>query len=66
MIKCPECTGKGEIYVRIAGDVHIDKCAACEGWGSVEQSKPQKKSKIDRESFGKINIDSLLADEFGE
>lgn len=53
---CEACKGNGEVYLKIAGDVHIAKCEACEGWGTVETLKKPKKI----ESFGKVDIDALL------
>lgn len=57
-LKCPECAGKGELYLRIAGDVHIAKCAGCDGWGTVEVVK----GPVRMRKFGSVNLDDFLDD----
>ena len=57
-LKCEECKGDGEVYLKIGTDVHIAKCAACEGWGKVEIIKVKTNSLYGK--FGSVNINELL------
>jgi hypothetical protein len=58
-MKCETCKGKGEVYTRIGTDVHIAKCAACEGWGiTSEVAKLELNKKFSK--FGSVNINELL------
>lgn len=57
-IKCEACKGTGEVYKRIAGDVHIAKCGVCEGWGSVDATPPKPKRTL--KHFGSVNLNELL------
>lgn len=60
-MKCEECKGAGEVYLRIGVDVHIAKCAACEGWGQApEVARLELKKKFSK--FGSVNIDELLTE----
>lgn len=58
--RCEECDGKGSLYLKIGGDVHIAECSACKGWGSLDKvlTPPPPKRKLSK--FGSVNIDDLL------
>ena len=56
-LPCSLCNSKGHVTTNIAGDVHIATCSQCEGYGSHE---PKIATRKKLESFGKVDIDSLL------
>ena len=60
---CERCNGKGSLYTRIAGDVHIADCPDCEGYGTITLKQVQAKQSKPKEpyrSFGAIDLDAIL------
>jgi hypothetical protein len=60
-VKCEECDGKGERYLKIAGDVHIARCACCDGFGVVASPRVTEKPPAPSK-FGSVNINELLGE----